>query len=80
MGEILQEVNISLLGGSTARVTAPYILNRPPKCPGRPRGKGSRGTAGNGLYPAPVYIPAILEPKTFWISKTATKSEFEEAA
>jgi hypothetical protein len=47
-----QEVNLTLLGGSTVKVTAPYILNRPPKGPGRPRRKGSRGTAGNGLYPA----------------------------
>jgi hypothetical protein len=47
-----QEVNLILLGGSTVSVTAPYILNRPPKGPGRPRKKGSRGTSGNGLYPA----------------------------
>ncbi|MHC9538270.1 MAG: hypothetical protein AB9903_04170 [Vulcanimicrobiota bacterium] len=46
-----QEVNITLLGGSTVSVTVPYILNRPPKGPGRPRRKGSRGIAGNGLYP-----------------------------
>ena len=46
-----QEVKLTLLGGSTVSVTAPYILNRPPKGPGRPRRKGSRGIAGNGLYP-----------------------------
>ena len=47
-----QEVSITLLGGSSVIVTAPYILNRPPKGPGHPRRKGSRGVSGNGLYPA----------------------------
>lgn len=46
-----QVVRLTFLGGSTVEVTVPYILNRPPRGPGRPRRRGNRGKAGNGLYP-----------------------------
>lgn len=46
-----QPVRITLLGGATCTVFSPYYLARPPRGPGRPRGKGKRGPAGNGSYP-----------------------------
>ena len=46
-----QPVQITLLGGSKCTVRTPYYLNRPPRGPGRPRAKGKRGPAGNGVYP-----------------------------
>jgi ribosomal protein L29 len=46
-----QPVRISLLGGSKCTVYTPYYLRRPPRGPGRPRGVGKRGGAGNGVYP-----------------------------
>lgn len=42
---------IRFFGGSVHRVPSPYMLQRPPRGPGRPRGRGRRGPAGNGLYP-----------------------------
>lgn len=46
-----EEPLITLLGGSSHRIPSPYMLNRPPRGPGRPRGRGKRGRPGNGLYP-----------------------------
>ena len=46
-----QEVTITLLGGSQATVTSPYMLNRSKKKRGRPKVKKTRGKNGNGLYP-----------------------------
>ena len=46
-----QDVNVALLGGSSVTVVTPYYLRRPPRRPGRPRGRGRRGKAGNGFYP-----------------------------
>lgn len=44
-------VGVDLLGGSTVRIRSPYYLQRPPRRAGRPRKRGRRGKAGNGLYP-----------------------------
>lgn len=44
-------VAVRFFGGSVHLVPSPYLLQRPPRGPGRPRGKGRRGPAGNGLYP-----------------------------
>ncbi len=46
-----QTVNITLLGGSVITVEVAYYLRRPPRGPGRVRGRGRRGIAGNGMYP-----------------------------
>ena len=46
-----QTVTITLLGGTTITVEAAYYLRRPPRGPGRVRGRGRRGSAGNGMYP-----------------------------
>jgi hypothetical protein len=46
-----QPVRVSLLGGSKCTVSTPYYLRRPRRGPGRPRGVGKRGEAGNGVYP-----------------------------
>lgn len=46
-----QEVLVAFLGGSSHRVSSPYMLRRPPRGRGRPRGRGKRGKPGNGLYP-----------------------------
>lgn len=46
-----EEPLITFLGGSSHRIPSPYMLNRPPRGPGRPRGRGKRGLPGNGLYP-----------------------------
>ena len=46
-----QPVRITLLGGSKWTVNTPYYLRRPHRRPGRPRGVGKRGAAGNGIYP-----------------------------
>lgn len=47
-----QKVTLDLLGGGKATVYTPYCLRRPPDKRGRPRKKGGRGKAGNGIYPA----------------------------
>lgn len=44
-------VSIRFLGGSVLPVPSSYLLRRPPRGPGRPRGRGRRGPAGNGIYP-----------------------------
>jgi len=46
-----QEVTVTFLGGSSHRISSPYMLRRPPRGRGRPRGQGKRGKPGNGLYP-----------------------------
>lgn len=46
-----EEHEVTFLGGSSHRVATPYMLRRPPRGPGRPRGRGKRGLPGNGLYP-----------------------------
>jgi hypothetical protein len=46
-----QEVLVTFLGGSSHRISSPYMLRRPPRGRGRPRGRGKRGKPGNGLYP-----------------------------
>jgi hypothetical protein len=46
-----QTVNLVLLGGTILQVVTPYYLQRGPREPGRPRGRGKRGKAGHGMYP-----------------------------
>ena len=46
-----EEPMTTFLGGTSHRVASPYMLCRPPRGPGRPRGRGKRGRPGNGLYP-----------------------------
>lgn len=51
MQKSAQPVTVTLLGGSTVTLETPYMLRRPPRGPGRPRGRGKRGRRGNGVYP-----------------------------
>lgn len=46
-----EEPLITFLGGTGHRIPSPYMLSRPPRGPGRPRGRGKRGKPGSGLYP-----------------------------
>ncbi len=46
-----REVSVTLLGGTTIRVTVPYLKPDRRKRPGRKRKSGRRGKGGVGLYP-----------------------------